>query len=84
MLQCIDLFCVEAQDITASVRDLPTVKTNAGRARAWLQIALMQKKIADYLQGLIEHKASYLFEYYEAYALMMSDEVCMTQNIQKY
>lgn len=46
-----------------------------GRARAWLRIALMQKKLADYLQALMEHKDEALAEYYEPHALMMSDEV---------
>lgn len=45
-----------------------------GRARAWLRLALMQKKIADYLQALIEQKDD-LAEYYEPHALMMSDEI---------
>lgn len=48
-----------------------------GRARAWLRLALMQKKIADYLQALVEHKED-LAEYYEPQALMMSDEVKIT------
>lgn len=36
----------------------------------------MQKKLADYLQALIEHREEALAEYYEPHALMMSDEVC--------
>lgn len=75
LLQCVETYCPEAQDITASVRDLPTVRTHIGRARAWLRIALMQKKLADYFQALIEHREDALFEYYEPHALMMSDEV---------
>lgn len=74
-MQSIEKYCYEAQDITASVRDLPTVRTHMGRARAWLRIALMQKKLADYLQALMEHKDDALAEYYEPHALMMSDEV---------
>lgn len=35
----------------------------------------MQKKLADYLQALMEHKDEALAEYYEPHALMMSDEV---------
>lgn len=48
-----------------------------GRARAWLRIALMQKKLGDYLQALIEHKDEILYEYYEPHALMMSEEVLL-------
>lgn len=75
ILQSVEKYCYEAHDITASVRDLPTVRTHMGRARAWLRIALMQKKLADYLQALMEHKDEALVEYYEPHALMMSDEV---------
>lgn len=75
ILQSVEKYCFEAHDITASVRDLPTVRTHMGRARAWLRIALMQKKLADYLQALMEHKDEALSEYYEPHALMMSDEV---------
>lgn len=45
-----------------------------GRARAWLRLALMQKKLADYLKVLIDHKDEVLAEYFEPDALMLSDE----------
>jgi len=32
------------------------VRTPLGRARAWLRLALMQKKLADYLRLLITRK----------------------------
>ncbi|XP_055853361.1 protein RUFY3 isoform X2 [Episyrphus balteatus] len=81
LLQSVENYCIEAQDITASVRDLPTVRTHIGRARAWLRIALMQKKLADYLQALIEHRDDALVEYYEPHALMMSDEIVVIMGI---
>lgn len=45
-----------------------------GRARAWLRLALMQKKLADYLQVLVDHRDDILVEYFETDALLMSDE----------
>lgn len=45
-----------------------------GRARAWLRLALMQKKLADYLKVLIDQKDEALAEYFEPDALMLSDE----------
>ena len=75
LLQSIEKYCSEAQDVTLSIRDLPTVRTHTGRSRAWLRLALMQKKLADYLQALIEHKNEILVEFYEPHALMLSDEV---------
>ncbi|KAG8232606.1 hypothetical protein J437_LFUL010728, partial [Ladona fulva] len=74
ILQMVEKYSAEAQDITASVRDLPTVSTHMGRARAWLRLALMQKKLADYLKVLVDHKEDVLCEYYEPEALLMSDE----------
>ena len=63
----------EAGDITASVRDLPTVKTAVGRARVWLRLALMQKKLSDYFRLLVgQHEM--LAEFYEPSSLMRSDE----------
>lgn len=82
ILQSVERYCLGAQDITSSVRDLPTVRTHMGRARAWLRLALMQKKLADYLQVLIEHREEALAEYYEPHALMMSDEVVAILNFE--
>ncbi|XP_049534963.1 RUN and FYVE domain-containing protein 2 isoform X2 [Anopheles darlingi] len=81
ILQSVERYCVEAMDITSSVRDLPTVRTHMGRARAWLRLALMQKKLADYLQVLIEHRDDSLAEYYEPHALMLSDEIIIIVGI---
>ncbi|BES91975.1 RUN and FYVE domain-containing protein [Nesidiocoris tenuis] len=74
ILQVVEKLTTEAQDITSSVRDLPTVKTQMGRARAWLRLALMQKKLGDYLKLLIDHRDDILYEFFEPDALLMSDE----------
>lgn len=81
VVQVVEKYCYEAQDITASVRDLPTVKTAMGRARAWLRLAVMQKKLADYLQALVERRETVLIDYYEPHALMMSDEIILIMGI---
>jgi len=73
LLQNIELLDTDAQDITASVRDLPTVKTTIGRMRAWLRLALMQKKLAEYFRILVSQK-KLLAEYYSPTALIRSDE----------
>ncbi|KAI8420920.1 hypothetical protein MSG28_008084 [Choristoneura fumiferana] len=74
ILQMVEKYSLEAADITASVRDLPTVKTAMGRARAWLRLALMQKRLADYMRILLEHREDTLEEYFEPHALMLNDE----------
>uniref|UniRef100_A0A673VSX8 RUN and FYVE domain containing 1 n=1 Tax=Salmo trutta TaxID=8032 RepID=A0A673VSX8_SALTR len=67
-LELVQKLCPDSTDITTSARDLPGLKTGLGRARAWLHLALMQKKLSDYLK----HKA--LFEFYDPGALMMEEE----------
>ncbi|XP_008527760.1 RUN and FYVE domain-containing protein 1 isoform X2 [Equus przewalskii] len=72
-LELVEKLCPEATDIATSVRNLPELKTAAGRGRAWLYLALMQKKLADYLKVLIDSK-HLLSEFYEPDALMMEEE----------
>ncbi|XP_023599644.1 RUN and FYVE domain-containing protein 1 [Myotis lucifugus] len=55
-LELVEKLCPEASDIATSVRNLPELKTAVGRGRAWLYLALMQKKLADYLKVLIDNK----------------------------
>jgi len=73
LLQTVEKVDLSAEDITATVRDLTTVKTSAGRARAWLRLATMQKKLADYVKILVDNK-ELLSEFYEPEALLVSDE----------
>ncbi|XP_070272864.1 RUN and FYVE domain-containing protein 1 isoform X2 [Myotis yumanensis] len=72
-LELVKKLCPEASDIATSVRNLPELKTAVGRGRAWLYLALMQKKLADYLKVLIDNK-HLLSEFYEPEALMMEEE----------
>ncbi|KAK1164667.1 RUN and FYVE domain-containing protein 2-like isoform X1 [Acipenser oxyrinchus oxyrinchus] len=72
-LELVEKLCLEAGEIAASVRDLPGLKTPLGRARAWLRLALMQKKLADYLRCLITRK-DLLSDFYEYYAVMVEEE----------
>ena len=65
-----------AVDITATARQLATVSSSWGRVRAWLRLATMQKKLADYMKILVDNKAL-LTEYYETEALMMSEEAVL-------
>ncbi|XP_071498605.1 RUN and FYVE domain-containing protein 2-like [Diadema antillarum] len=60
-------------EIIDSVRNLPGIKTSIGRGRAWLRLAMMQKKLADYFKAIIEKK-DLLIEWYEPTALIMEEE----------
>uniref|UniRef100_A0A8D0GRE1 RUN and FYVE domain containing 3 n=1 Tax=Sphenodon punctatus TaxID=8508 RepID=A0A8D0GRE1_SPHPU len=72
-LELVEKFVPEAGEITASVKDLPGLKTPVGRGRAWLRLALMQKKLSEYMKALINRK-DLLSEFYEHNALMMEEE----------
>ncbi|XP_045562744.1 protein RUFY3 isoform X1 [Salmo salar] len=72
-LELVEKLTPEAGEITASVKDLPGLKTPLGRGRAWLRLALMQKKLSDYMKTIINRK-DLLSEFYESNALMMEEE----------
>lgn len=61
--------------------EITIFRTAMGRARAWLRMALMQKKLADYLKILIDHKDDILSEYFEPDALMMSEEAIVVMGL---
>ena len=50
------------------------IRSSLGKARAWLRLALMNKQLSDYFRLLLEQREKLLQDYYEEYALMMSDE----------
>ncbi|KAK5611818.1 hypothetical protein CRENBAI_009520 [Crenichthys baileyi] len=72
-LELVEKLCPESANIATSARDLPGIRTGLGRARAWLHLALMQKKVADYLKVVLDHK-DLLSEFYDSGALMLEEE----------
>ncbi|XP_030639707.1 RUN and FYVE domain-containing protein 1 [Chanos chanos] len=72
-LELVEKLCPESSDIATSARDIPGIKTGLGRARAWLHLALMQKKLADYMKALIDRR-DLLGEFYDPGALMIEEE----------
>uniref|UniRef100_A0AAX7W674 RUN and FYVE domain containing 1 n=1 Tax=Astatotilapia calliptera TaxID=8154 RepID=A0AAX7W674_ASTCA len=72
-LELVEKLCTESVNIATSARDMPGIKTGLGRGRAWLHLALMQKKVADYMKALLDHK-DLLSEFYDFGALMLEDE----------
>ena len=52
-----------------------------GRARAWLRLALMQKKLADYFRHLVDQGRDVLSEYYEPRALLRSEEAAIVTGL---
>ncbi|XP_050394285.2 RUN and FYVE domain-containing protein 2 isoform X1 [Patella vulgata] len=74
VLEKIEKYAPEAGEITTSVRDMSDIKSPLGRARCWIRLALMQKKLADYFKLVIEHKDPLLSEFYEPGAFLMEEE----------
>ncbi|TKS72577.1 RUN and FYVE domain-containing protein 1 [Collichthys lucidus] len=72
-LELVEKLCPESVNIATSARDLPGIKTGLGRGRAWLHLALMQKKVADYMKALLDRK-DLLSEFYDSGALMVEEE----------
>ena len=54
-------------------------RTPSGRARAWLRLALMQKKLADYFRHLVDLEV--LSEFYETRALLRSEEAAIVTGL---
>ena len=74
VLEVVQSLRPEAFEITKSVKDLAHIRSSAGKARAWLRLAFMQKSLADYFTVLIDRK-DLLIEFYEEGAFMLSEEV---------
>ncbi|KAG7267476.1 hypothetical protein CRUP_007966 [Coryphaenoides rupestris] len=46
----------EASQLEGRMSEMETAMTGLGRGRAWLHLALMQKKLADYMKALLDRK----------------------------
>lgn len=73
LLQTVERLDQAASEITATARDLTTVKTAAGRARAFIRLSVMQKKLADYVKLLVDNK-DILADFYEPESLLRCEE----------
>lgn len=60
-------------EISTSTKELTNIRTSLGRVRAWLRLALMQKRLADYFQILCEQKNE-LRDLYDSQAILLSEE----------
>lgn len=66
--------------ISISVREMTNIRTGLGRVRAWIRLALMQKRLGDYFKILVEQKQE-LKELYENDALIISDEISIVTGL---
>lgn len=56
-------------------------RSPSGRARAWLRLALMQKKLADYFRHLVDQGDEVLSDFYEPRALLRSEEAAIVTGL---
>ncbi|KAM7449926.1 RUN and FYVE domain-containing protein 1 [Porites harrisoni] len=72
-LEALEQAAPESSEIVKSVQNLPNIRTNHGKGRAWVRLAIMQKKLAEYIMILVESK-DLLREWYEPHAVLMQEE----------
>lgn len=73
-LESLPKYLKESTLIAESVRSLPNTKSSDGKIRAWMRLAMMQKKLPEYFSELIANKNILLKNVYYDYAFMLSDE----------
>lgn len=74
LIEHLGCFSRNILDMVTSIRDMSNIKTGLGRTRAWLRLAMMQKKLAEYFALMVEHRME-LGDFYEPGSLMMADEL---------
>lgn len=50
------------------------IRTNLGRSRAWLRLAMMKKQLSTFFQILLDHRETILDEYYHPNSLLLSED----------
>lgn len=60
-------------DILTNIRNLSDIKTNIGRTRAWMRLALMQKVLAEQMLSIVEER-DLLSDWYEENSVMKCEE----------
>lgn len=64
----------ESTLMSESVRSLTHTKTPDGKIKAWIRLAMMQKKLPEYFNELLANKNILLKDVYHDYAFMLNDE----------
>lgn len=64
----------ESTLMSESVRSLANTKTPDGKIKAWMRLAMMQKKLPEYFNELLANRNVLLKDIYHDYAFMLNDE----------
>jgi len=60
--------------MSESIRSLANTKTPDGKIKAWMRLAMMQKKLPEYINELLANRNTLLKDVYHDYAFMLNDE----------
>lgn len=64
----------ESTLMSESIQSLVHTKTPDGKIKAWIRLAMMQKKLPEYFNELLAQKVVLLKDIYHDYAFMLNDE----------
>lgn len=73
-LDSLPKYLKESTLMSESVRSLANTKTPDGKIKAWMRLAMMQKKLPEYFNELLASKDALLKDIYHDYAFMLNDE----------
>lgn len=73
-LDSLPKYLKESTLMSESIRSLANTKTPDGKIKAWMRLALMQKKLPEYFNELLAQKNILLKDIYHDYAFMLNDE----------
>lgn len=73
-LDSLPKYLKESTLMSESVRSLANTKTHDGKIKAWMRLAMMQKKLPEYFNELLANKNVLLKDIYHDYAFMLNDE----------
>lgn len=73
-LDSLPKYLKESTLMSESIRSLTNTKTPDGKIKAWLRLAMMQKKLPEYFNELLANKNTLLKDVYHEFAFMLNDE----------
>lgn len=73
-LDSLPKYLKESTLMSESVRSLANTRTPDGKIKAWMRLAMMQKKLPEYFNELLANRDVLLKDIYHDYAFMLNDE----------
>lgn len=73
-LDSLPKYLKESTLMSESVRSLANTKTPDGKIKAWMRLAMMQKKLPEYFNELLANKNVLLKDIYHDHAFILNDE----------